>query len=43
MKHTVAGTFGSVNKITRTLGDGVSSLTTDQKYLKKRSKLFHKK
>lgn len=33
MQHTVAGTFGSVNKITRTLGDGVSSLTTDQKYL----------
>ena len=42
-KHTVAGTFGSVNKITRTLGDGVVSLTTDKVYLRKREKLFAKK
>ena len=42
-KHTVAGTFGSVNKVTRTLGDGVISLTTDKSYLRKREKLFAKK
>ena len=29
VKHTTVGVFGSVKKITRTLGDGLISLTTD--------------
>ena len=42
-KHTVTGALTSVNKVTRTVGDGVSSMTLDQNYLKKREKLFAKK
>lgn len=42
MKHTAAGTFGSLNKMTRTLGDGVISLTTDKEFLTKREKLYSK-
>ena len=32
-RHTMAGGLGVVTKMTRTFGDGVSTLTTDQQYL----------
>lgn len=38
--HTVGGTFDTVNRITRTLGDGMSYLTSDHEYIALRNKMF---
>jgi hypothetical protein len=42
VKHVVAGTSGTITKMTRTVGDGLSALTTDNEYLVERERLFSK-
>lgn len=42
MKHVMVGTTGTINKMTRTMGDGLSALTIDNEYLLKRERLFSK-
>jgi vacuolar protein sorting-associated protein 13A/C len=39
VQHTVAGAFNSLNKITGSVGSGLSSLTMDEEYIKERDKM----
>lgn len=39
VSHTIAGAFNSVNKITGSLGSGLTSLSMDEDYIKQREKM----
>ena len=43
LKHTLAGTLNSVDKITGSLGTGIASLSLDDEYLAQREKMKMKK
>jgi len=43
LKHTLAGTLNSVDKITGSLGTGIASLSLDDEYLEQREKMKMKK
>ena len=42
LQNTISTTFGSINKFSRALGDGLSTLSIDQKFTNKRMKMQKK-
>jgi len=39
VSHTIAGAFNSVNKITGSLGSGLTGLSMDEEYIREREKI----